>query len=202
MPLQFAKFSDEFRVAGVGPGYGAALGARLVKVGDVPVAEAWRRVLTLTPRAELMELRQEDALIYLARGYALHGLDITPDRNHTVYTLRDDADHLFTLDVQGLKPGETVQMTSGYSDNALRYQKRDVAFWCVSHAPLQRLTAYRSTRTTRSSSCDGRMPHTPSTCPARTRTPRSAGTMPIIASSARSITRSTDRTAPSSRPRS
>lgn len=130
MPLQFAKFFDEFRVAGVGPGYGAALGARLVKVGDVPIAEAWHRVLTLTPRAELMELRQEDALIYLTRGYALHGLDITPDRNHTVYTLRDDAGHVFTLDVKGLEPGETVQMKSGYSDLALRYQERDVAFWC------------------------------------------------------------------------
>jgi hypothetical protein len=130
MPLQFAKFFDEFRVVGVGPGYEAALGARLVKVGEVPVAEGWRRVLTLTPRAELMELRQEDALIYLARGYALHGLDITPDRSHTVYTLRDDSGHVFAVDVQGLEPSETVRMTSGYSDRALRYQELNVPFWC------------------------------------------------------------------------
>lgn len=130
MPLEFAKFAGEFRVAGVGPGYEAALGARLLKVGDVPVAEAWNRVLTLTARAELMELRQEDALIYLARGYALHGLGITPDRNHTVYTLKDDAGRVFALDVTGLKPDETVPMKSGYSDLALRYQKRGEPFWC------------------------------------------------------------------------
>ncbi len=132
MPLEFAKFADEFRVTGVGPGYDAARGTRLVKVGDVPIAQAWNRVLTLTARAELMELRQEDALIYLARGYALHGLDITPDRNHTVYTLRDDAGHVFTVDVKGLKPDETVPMRSGYSDLALRYQKRGEPFWCKS----------------------------------------------------------------------
>jgi hypothetical protein len=78
----------------------------------------------------LMELRQEDALIYLARGYALHGLDITPDRGHTVYTLRDDSGHVFAIDVQGLKPSETVQMTSVYSDRALRYQELNVPFWC------------------------------------------------------------------------
>jgi polyisoprenoid-binding protein YceI len=139
MPLQFAKFAGDFRVAGVGPGYDAALGARLVRVGDVPVAEAWRRVLTLTAQAELMELRQEDALVYLARGYALHGLDITPDRNHTIYTLRDDAGHVFTIDVKGLKPGETVPMRSGYFDLALRYQKRGAPFWCKSLSDGQAL---------------------------------------------------------------
>jgi hypothetical protein len=134
MPLQFSKFGDEYRVTGVGPGYEKALGARLVKIAGMPVAEAWKRALTLTPRAELMELRQGDALVYLARGYSLHGLDITPDRNHTLYTLRNDAGHIFTLDAIGLnpKPGVVVEMKSGYSDIALRYQNRGVPFWCKS----------------------------------------------------------------------
>jgi hypothetical protein len=72
MPIQAARFGDDFGIAAVGPGLDAALGARLVKIGGVPVADVWQRVLTMTPKGELMELRREDALVYLARGYALH----------------------------------------------------------------------------------------------------------------------------------
>jgi hypothetical protein len=130
IPIEIARFGDDFRIAAVGPGLDAALGARLLKVGDMPVADAWQHVLTLTSQAELMGLRQEDALVYLSRGYALHGLDIVPDRNRVVYTLRDDSGHVFQQDVQGLAPDRTVDMKSGYSDAALRFQKKDAPFWC------------------------------------------------------------------------
>jgi hypothetical protein len=130
MPIQFAKFGDDFRVSGVGPALDAALGARLLKIGGTPVADAWQRVLTMTPQGELMELRRADALIYLARGYALHGLRITPDRNHALYTLEDDTGRIFDVDIQGLAAGESITMKSGYSDAALRFQKTDRPFWC------------------------------------------------------------------------
>jgi hypothetical protein len=130
MPLQFAKFGENFRVAGVGPGLDAALGARLLKIGGIPVAQVWQRVLTMTSQGELMELRREDALVYLSRGYALHGLEIIPQRNHAIYTLEDDSGRIFDVDVQGLAPGESVNMKSGYSDAALRFQKADQPFWC------------------------------------------------------------------------
>ena len=130
MPIEIAHFDDDFRIAAVGPGLDAALGTRLQKIGDMPIADAWQRVLTLTSQAELMALRQEDALVYLSRGYALHGLDIVPDRNHAVYTLQDDSGRVFIEDVQGLAPDQTVAMKSGYSDSALRFQKKDAPFSC------------------------------------------------------------------------
>jgi hypothetical protein len=132
MPIQFAQFGDDFRVAGVGPALNDTLGARLLKIGGKPVADVWQRVLTMTPQGELMELRRADALVYLARGYALHGLRITPDRNHAVYTLEDDSGRMFDVDIQGLAPGESITMKSGYSDAALRFQKTDHPFWCES----------------------------------------------------------------------
>jgi hypothetical protein len=130
MPIEIARFGNDFRITAVGPGLDSALGARLLKIGDMSIAEAWQRVLTLTSQAELMALRQEDALVYLARGYALHGLDVVPDRNRAVYTLQDDSGHVFKQDVQGLAPDRTVDMKSGYSDAALRFQKKDAPFWC------------------------------------------------------------------------
>ncbi len=134
MPFEVARFGGDFRVTAVGPGLDAALGTRIVKIGGMPVADVWTRAMTLTPRGELAELRDGNALVYLARGYALHGLDVTPDRNHTVYTLEDDSGRVFDLDIQGLKPGEDVKMKSGYSATALRFQQPDEPFWCKSLA--------------------------------------------------------------------
>jgi hypothetical protein len=130
MPIAFAKFGDDYQVSGVGQGLDQAAGARLLKIGGIPIAEVWQRVLTLTAQGELMELRSENALVYLSRGYALHGLKVIPDRNHALYTLKDDAGRQFNLDVQGLAPGESAAMKSGYSDTALRFQKPDQPFWC------------------------------------------------------------------------
>ncbi|HXC55965.1 MAG TPA: hypothetical protein VNU97_11770 [Rhizomicrobium sp.] len=130
MPIAIARFGEDFRIVATGPGLDKALGARIVAIGGVPIGDVWRRVLTLTPQGELMQLRESDALIYLARGYALHGLDVIADRNHAVYTLMDDAGRTFAMDVAGLKPGETVAMKSGYSDTALRFQNADDPFWC------------------------------------------------------------------------
>lgn len=37
---------------------------------------------------------------------------------------------MFDIDVPGLKPGENVTKKSGFSDAALRFQKKDAPFWC------------------------------------------------------------------------
>ena len=127
MPIEVNRFGKDFRVTAVGPGLEKALGARLLKIDGRPIAEVWARVMTLT---ELMELRESNALTYLARGYALHGLGVTANRNHARYTLKDEAGRVFDLDVAGLGSGETVKLSSGRVETALRAQKPDEPFWC------------------------------------------------------------------------
>jgi hypothetical protein len=105
----------------------------------MPIDEVWSRVMTLTPAGELEQLRRQDALVYLARGYALHGLDIIPDRNFAVYTVQDDAGKTFDVTVTGLKPGENADMKSAYPDMALRLQNKDARFWCKA---LENATVY------------------------------------------------------------
>lgn len=133
-PIEVGHFGSEFRITAVGPGLDRALGARIVKIAGVPIAEVWTRALTLAPRGELPELREGNALIYLARGYALHGLDVIPERTHAVYTLADDSGRVFDTDIVGLPPGEDVKLKSGFADSALRLQRPDEPFWCVSLA--------------------------------------------------------------------
>jgi len=96
----------------------------------MPIDKVWARVMTLTPRQELAPLREGDALAYLARGYALHGLGVTADRNHARYTLKDDTGRRFDIDAAGLGPGERVTMFSGHPQTALRFEKPGDPFWC------------------------------------------------------------------------
>jgi hypothetical protein len=130
LPLEINRFGADFRVTAVGPGLEKALGTRILEIGGMPVSQVWSRVMTLTPRAELKDLREGDALIYLARGYALHGLGVIPDRNHAVYVLQDDSGRVFDMDVAGLKPHEDAKMKSLMPSTALRAQQPDAPFWC------------------------------------------------------------------------
>jgi hypothetical protein len=130
MPIEVSRFGGDFRVTAVGPGLDNALGARILKIGGLPIAQVWERVMTLTPRGELKELRESNGLIYLARGYALHGLDVIPDRSHAVYALEDDTGHMFDVDVKGLGADENAKLKSGYPETTLRLQNPDKPFWC------------------------------------------------------------------------
>jgi len=130
MPIEVTRFGDDFRITGVGPGLERALGARIIKIGGLPIGEVWKRVMTLAPRGELPELREGGALVYLARGYALHGLDVIPDRTRATYTLEDQAGHRFELEIHGLNSGEEVKLSAGAAQTALRFQKTDEPFWC------------------------------------------------------------------------
>lgn len=134
LPIEVGHFGEDFRITAAGPGLDHVLGARILKIGGMPIAEAWSRALTLAPRNELPELREGNALIYLTRGYALHGLDVIPARDHATYALADDSGHQFDVDIQGLKPNEDVKLKSGFPDTALRLQRSDDPFWCKSLA--------------------------------------------------------------------
>jgi Peptidase family S41 len=134
MPLKVAKFGSDFRIVATGLGLERAFGARVVKIGGMPMAEVWRRALTLTSADELDELRTSEALIYLSRGYALHGLGITLERTHVVYTLEDEAGRAFDLDVGGLLPGQDAHLRAPGEDTALRLMQTDATFACANPA--------------------------------------------------------------------
>jgi hypothetical protein len=130
IPIQVQKFGGEFRVVAAGPAAAKALGTRIVRIGRVRMADAWHRVMALTPQGELDQLRREDALVYLTRGYALHGLDITPSRDHAVYTFVPDSGEAFDLDIAAVPAGSDPAMTGLVAERELRNQNKDAPFWC------------------------------------------------------------------------
>ena len=131
-PITLTKFGSDIRITAVGPGAEKALGARIIKIADTPISEAWQRAMTMTPRGELNELREGVALVILTRGLYLHGLDISPERTHTVFTLQNDAGKTFTMDLQGALPGTDINFSSGAGPKPLSRQRPGDPFWCVS----------------------------------------------------------------------
>ncbi|WP_091336092.1 S41 family peptidase [Frateuria terrea] len=91
-PLRFFRFGTDYRLIAAPPGSAPAamLGARLVKVGDTPIAEAQRQLLSLTPAGETQPLRDVRATNLLVNGLILHGLRLITDRAVARYTLQAD----------------------------------------------------------------------------------------------------------------
>jgi hypothetical protein len=133
-PIKLTKFGNEIRVTAVGPGAEKALGARVIKIADMPIQQAYERAMTMTPRGELDGLRQGVALVILTRGLYLHGLGITSQHNNAIFTLQDDSGKLLTMNFHGSPSGDDPDFSSGFAPKPLWQQRADEPFWCVNLA--------------------------------------------------------------------
>lgn len=130
-PMDFQHFGDEYRVAATAWGYEQALGGRVVKIQDTPIARAQELLSSLTPADETQVLRDLRVTSFLTTGIFLHGARIIPDRNVARYTLADDNGKEFTIDVHALAPGDSAKLnwTYVFKDRPLFRQKPEEDFW-------------------------------------------------------------------------
>ncbi|HLZ74482.1 hypothetical protein [Phenylobacterium sp.] len=141
LPIQLQRYGKDVRVVAAGPGLEAALGAKVVRIGGLPIGEAWTRALTLTPQDELPELQEGRAVTYLRSGLLLHGLGIAPDRTHAAFTVVTDEGRKLTLDVARPPADKAAPLqpaTAGGS--GLAKQNPGKPFWCQELA--ERRTVY------------------------------------------------------------
>jgi hypothetical protein len=101
-PIDVRRFGDDYRVVAVAARHKAALGARVVKVQDTPVARAGRLLLALAPQDEGPTLGPARVEWMLTTGLYLHGLGITAARDCARYGLADDAGREFAFDVRAV----------------------------------------------------------------------------------------------------
>lgn len=126
--IEIGKFGDDFRVTAVAPGREQALGARIVKIGNTPIAQAYATALDYTPKTELMELRRVRALTYLTRGLFLHGAGITSTHDHALLTLQSDDGQVFETDIAWSPAAE--QHPTSNAPKPLARTRADEPFWC------------------------------------------------------------------------
>ena len=129
-PIDIAHFGKEYRIVSVIPGLENALGARVVKVGDVPVERAAELCKELFSRDENPTLGEAFIDDSLTTGATLRGLGIIADRNAGRYTLMDDGGREFTVDVHQLAPGSHPALIRSYKDPPLYKQNPEQKFAC------------------------------------------------------------------------
>lgn len=106
LPLDIRHFGNESRVTIVAPGYEQALGARVIAIQNMPLAQARELAGTIAPIAETASLKEARVDGFLTTGMALHGLGIAPDRNSARYTLATDDGKQVVVDFKALPPGQ------------------------------------------------------------------------------------------------
>jgi hypothetical protein len=131
LPLGFEQFNGECRVVRVAPGLEQALGARVVRVQDTPIAETRKILQSMTPGGETPELGQARVTYFLTLGLALHGFGITPDRTKARLTLTDPQRGEFIVNVNALRPGDKTQWVPAYKEAPLYQQRPGQDFWYV-----------------------------------------------------------------------
>jgi hypothetical protein len=135
LPLSVKAFDGAYRIVAAGADDRAAIGASLVAIDGMPVAEAARRLIAITPRDETPALREGRVETFLTLGMMLHGAGISRSRDDIAFTLRDDAGRVFTERVHAVRPGEAVAWRSVAVQPPLYRQHRGESFWCTTPAP-------------------------------------------------------------------
>jgi hypothetical protein len=137
-PIALYWFGNELRVTATAREYERALGARVVQIGELPIAEVDARVRTCFPSAanenEWFALATSPA--FITRPEMLHGLGVITDLSSAPFTFEDDQGSKFVLELKpiALPPGAArgTPVSAGWIPVApppLSRQKPAEKFW-------------------------------------------------------------------------
>lgn len=138
-PIDIQRFGDDYRVVAATAGHEGILGARVLSIGETPIARAHEQLLSLTPPGETSVLRDSRATVFLTIGMLLHGIGIIPDRNSGRYTVVGEDGKQFVADIHPLPIAERSNVHWIYAsrETPLFRQKEGETFW-VTYLPDSR----------------------------------------------------------------
>lgn len=114
LPLRLYWFGDQLRVTHAADSYKEALGARVVKIGDVGIKEVKER-LTATVLSEVESKNEwyvlSTSASWMSSPEVLQTVGIVPNVERVPFTFETDAGKQFTLEVASVK--RTVDASSG-----------------------------------------------------------------------------------------
>ena len=111
-PISLYWFGGELRVTAATKEYEHALGARVVRIGDLPIGEVDKRIRSCFPSAEAENewYALSTGPAFLTRPEVLHALGVIADRARAPFTFEDDRGDTFVLE---LKPIDTPRVARG-----------------------------------------------------------------------------------------
>ena len=137
--LDVTRFGADERIDAVAPGYERALGARVVAVGDTPLAKVHELLATATPLAETEGLRNLRVDYFLSIGLMLHGFGITPARDAATFVLAGDQGKQFSVEFKALAPGTPPKWVYAASPRPLAEQPVNSSAPCTYLRPERTL---------------------------------------------------------------
>lgn len=129
LPIDIARFGEDYRIVSVDPGLEYALDARVIKVGDLPIARAAELCKELFSRDENPTSSDSFVNNALTSGGTLHGLGITNNRNLVRYTLVDDTGREFVLDAHS--SASEAAPVRAFKEIPLYMQNPEQQFACI-----------------------------------------------------------------------
>ena len=127
-PLELTWFGDDLRVVGADPAYAHAIGTRLVKLGDVDVADVTQRLQPLVPQAENAWYVLDRSARVITQAEALAALHILSSSDAGVFTFEEDDGERFTLRIASTAPGNRRPLQA-LAPAPLHRQRPGEAFW-------------------------------------------------------------------------
>jgi uncharacterized protein (TIGR03437 family) len=132
LPVAMRWFEDGLFVTAAGPAYSRALAARVVRIGDRSVEDAYDAVGAIISHENDSWVR-EFSPNYLANADVLQALKIAPDNRSVRFELQELSGERFELDVASLEPGQSVKLAAApdpaSGPNPLWRQHTDQYYW-------------------------------------------------------------------------
>lgn len=127
-PLTLYWFGSDLRVLRTTAEYRRALGARVVGIGRLNLADAIERINTLTPKESEQFVRYSNvSLMPLAE--ILNALKIAPDVNRAEWTFEDAEGKRFSLNLAAQPPDAKIEWLSTLKEAPLYRQRANELMW-------------------------------------------------------------------------
>ncbi len=134
VPLGLFWFGDELRVTRTTPAYRRALGARLVSVGGVGVADLYARQQPYISQDESEGFRRGASAYYTIIPALLQALGVAAEPTHARYTFAGERGRRFTLDLPATGRDTKAAWVYPFKQTPLYLQHPDEPLW---YEPLE-----------------------------------------------------------------
>ena len=130
-PLALYWFGNDLRVIATDADSQRALGARLVRIGDLGIDEVMTRMRSIICQAENEWLIMNSSATDFTFAAALHSLGIVPDQDRAKFTFEDDEGKQFALDLQSTPATQPIKLKGlrATKEPPLYRQKPGEPFW-------------------------------------------------------------------------
>ena len=129
VPMNLFWFGKELRVVRVAKEFPRVNGARLVKIGGVPVEKVYEQTREYISQAESEQFVLHASGQLLARPVLLKILGLTKETDRATYEFVDLQGKRFSLEMKAAPPGEKIEWIVPYKTAPLYLQKPDAPFY-------------------------------------------------------------------------